>query len=298
MTFTVDPVSLITGLFDGDASGKPGLNKRAPFELRAGALTQGELEVITFRGRERVNDVYAYDVTFVTQAPPDTIHTTLLGAPVCLTLKGSPTPQVIQGIVSSLEALGGVPGERGSRYRRYALTIVPKLWLLKRRRVTRIFQGRTVLQIVTKLLEPLGLPPEEVRWRTDDREYPPLPFVYQRNESDYDFLRRVLASAGLFFYFEHATALPATMGGSAAPSAGASVSVGLGGLSVEVSVGGSGSPAAGSGTTVLNFARAATDTPAIAGGPPAPTTGEFGISLGPVSVGVGGGGLAQGRAAS
>jgi uncharacterized protein involved in type VI secretion and phage assembly len=118
------PVSLITGIFDPGASTAA---KRAPFELCAGSFVNYELEVISFRGEERVNDVFEYEVTFATEEDPDAIHSTLLGAPACLTVK-SPgnAPQVIQGIVASLEALGGTAGEQGTDYHRYRLTIVPR----------------------------------------------------------------------------------------------------------------------------------------------------------------------------
>jgi type VI secretion system secreted protein VgrG len=233
---SANPVSLITGIFD---AGPGAAAKKSPFELRAGPFKNYELEVISFRGRERVNDVYRYEVTFATQVAQSALQTGVFGAPVCLTLK-SPgyASQVIQGLVASLEALGGVSGEQGASYRRYRLEIVPTLWLLKHRRSSQIFQGKTVMQIVAALLEVVGIKDSECKWRTVDKEYPPLPFMYQRNESDYDFFRRVLASAGIFFYFDHAT-----------------------GLLESLSSGG-GAP---SGATVLNFARRASDTPGVAG---------------------------------
>jgi hypothetical protein len=42
----------------------PGAGKGQPFELRAGAWYQGELKVVRLRGRERINDIYRYDVSF------------------------------------------------------------------------------------------------------------------------------------------------------------------------------------------------------------------------------------------
>lgn len=299
MNLTINPISLITGIFDGGSSASA---KKAPFELRAGSFVNYELEVVSFRGRERVNDVYEYDVTFATEVSPDALNTGLLGAPVCLTVK-SPgnAPQVIQGLVASLEGLGGVPGEQGSDYLRYRLTIVPKLWLLKRHRVNRIFQGKTVMQIVQTLIEGAGITSAEICWHTVASEYPILPFVYQRNESDFEFFRRVLASAGIFFYFQHANALPSSMSADAGASVGASV----GGFGVSVSIGvdiAAAGPAASE--TVLNFASQASDTPALAAASAsaAPAAGEFGLSLSlpavSVSASLGAAGVSVGTAAS
>ena len=57
MNVTVNPVSMITGLFGSDPSSTSSIQKRAPFELRAASFTNYELEVISLRGRERANDV-------------------------------------------------------------------------------------------------------------------------------------------------------------------------------------------------------------------------------------------------
>ncbi len=289
MNLTINPTSLISGAL---SMGGLSPDWTQPFELAAGSFVSNELTVVQFRGQEQVNDVYEYNVTFSTDVSPDTLHTTLLGAPACLTVKspGNP-PQVIQGIVASLEGLGGVFAEQGSDTLRYRLSIVPKLWLLKRHKVNRIFQGKTVMQIVTTLLTGIGITPAEIRWRTVDSEYPVLPFVYQRNESDYDFFRRVLASAGIFFYFEHANSLPLTM------AAGASASASIGGIgvsasvSVAASVGGALGGALGAALgaeTVLNFARRASDTPALAAARASLSAGvgEFGVSLSLPSVSV------------
>jgi hypothetical protein len=69
------PVSLMTGIF---GTGSSTAAKSAPFELRAGSF---ELKVISFRGEERVNDIFEYEVTFATEEDPEAIHSTLLGDP-------------------------------------------------------------------------------------------------------------------------------------------------------------------------------------------------------------------------
>src|SRR5580704_19623336 len=275
-------VSMITGLFDTDPNSPNSIKKRAPFELRVGPFVNYELEVLSFRGKERVNDVYRYDVTFATAVDEDTLHASLFGEPGCLTIKAPGCdPRVIQGIVASVEGLGGVPGEQGTGRRRYRLEIVPKLWLMKERRKNRVFQQQSAPDIVNAMLLEVGMAASESRWRAVVGDYPKLPFVYQRNESDFDFFRRVLADAGIFFYFEHSSALLDVLL-SAGAAVGASASLPGVSLSVGVSLGGAGT----GGTTVLNFAARASDTPSIA-----PTTAGVSASVGAsldVSVGLGG----------
>jgi type VI secretion system secreted protein VgrG len=170
-----------------------------------------------------MNDIYRYDVTFVTDQPPELVTSAVFGMPACLTIK-SPghDPRVIQGVAASIEALGGVAGEQASQLRRYTLTIVPRLWLLRHRRQNRIFQNKSIPEIVSKVLAGAGMQDSDCHWRADKKAYPPLPFVYQRGETDYDFFRRILASAGIFFFYEHASGfLDSMFGGAASAVAGA-----------------------------------------------------------------------------
>ena len=235
-------VSMITGRFDSDPSSPIGVVERAPFELRVGPFVDYELDVVSFRGQERTSDVYVYEVTFVSSEAEDTLNTSLFGQPACLTIKvAGRVPRVIQGIAVSVEGLGGVPAEQQTGKRRYRVEIVPKLWLMKQRRKNRVFQQKSAVDIVRLMLKEVGIAPDEVKWRAPAGDYPPLPFVYQRNESDFDFFRRVLSDAGLFFYFVHASGLlPDLM-----PKKGS------GGANVQ------------KGQTVVNFAALGSNTPAV-----------------------------------
>lgn len=242
----------------------PGVGKGHPFELRAGPYFGGELQVVSLKGRERVNDVYRYEVTFVTDQAPELVTSALFGMPACLSIK-SPghDPRIIQGVASSVEAIGCIPEERGTHRRRFRLEIVPRLWLLRHRRQNRVFQNKSVPDIVDAILGIVGIQPTDCRWRVDRASYPPLPFVYQRGESDYEFFRRVLASAGLFFFFEHPNGLLDSMlGGAASAVAGAvGAAAGMLGGAVGAAVG-SVEGALGM-VTVLNFGAAPGHTAAV-----------------------------------
>jgi uncharacterized protein involved in type VI secretion and phage assembly len=259
MNISFSASAFITGIFPQP----PGAGRQHPFELRAGPFFGGELQVVSLRGRERVNDVYRYDVTFATDIDPAVVTTALFGLPACLSIKsGGHDPRVIQGIASSVQALGCVPGEEGSKRRRYAIEIVPKLWLLQYRRQNRIFQNKTVPQIVKTVLEGVGLRESDCHWRLDRTTYPVLPFVYQRGETDYDFFRRILASAGIFFFFEHPNGLVDSIAPGASAVAGAvDAAAGMLGGAVGAAVGDI--EAATGMVTLLNFGDAASQTAAV-----------------------------------
>jgi uncharacterized protein involved in type VI secretion and phage assembly len=255
--------SMITGLFPGP----PGAGSGHPFELRAGPWFGGELQVISLRGRERINDVYRYDVTFATDQPPELVTSALFGMPACLTMKSPGNdPRVIQGLAVSIEALGGVAGEQGSKRRRFSLSIVPRLWLLKHRRRNRIFQNKTVPEIVKAVLAGVDIHDSDCNWRANKPAYPPLPFVYQRGETDWDFFRRILASAGIFFFYEHATGFLDSLFGGAASAVAGAVGAAAGMLGGAVASAVSTVESATGMVPVLNFGDAAGHTAAVASG--------------------------------
>lgn len=286
MNISLDASISITGLFPSPPGAGPG----HPFELRAGPYFGGELQVVSLRGRERINDVYRYEVTFATDQPPELVTSALFGLPACLGIKApGHDPRVIQGVCSAIEAIGGVPGERGGKRRRFRLEIVPRLWLTRHRRKNRVFQNKSVPDIVDVILRDVGIQDTDCHWRIHRASYPPLPFVYQRDESDYDFFRRVLASAGIFFFFEHPNGLLDSMMPGADAIAGAvGAAAGMLGGAVASAVG---SVEAATGmVTVLNFGDAPGHTAAVTGG----VAGLVGDAL---SAGIGAAASALGGAA-
>ncbi len=82
----------------------------------------------------------------------------------------------------------------------YALTIVPLLWLLSQRRNYRIFQHATVREIVTKILAEWSIYPD-AEWFLERSDYPKYEYKLQYNETDLDFITRILEDAGISFYF-------------------------------------------------------------------------------------------------
>lgn len=204
---------------------------RRLFALRLGALGPDNLSVVSFKGRERLSEPFRYDVVFATEAS-ETIVMSSLGHPVQLALAvPGGTPRIVQGLAASLTLVGPAPHERGTDRRRYRVRMVPKLWLLKHRRRNRVFQDKTVVQIARTVLGKAGIAHE---FRVDFDDHAPYPFCYQRDETDLAFLHRILATAGIWYCFEH----PSGSLESMLPGVG-------GALSGTVSLAGAGSALAG-----------------------------------------------------
>ncbi|MBO4120755.1 type VI secretion system tip protein VgrG [Cupriavidus gilardii] len=129
----------------------------------------------------------------------------LLGQPVridLLTQLDRDKPRPLHGHVTVFERVGANGG-----LARYRLVIEPWLAFLRHRRDSFLFQDMSVIEIVDSVLGDYrgqGKLVPEWRWALADAAvYPKRSVVTQYDESDFDFVTRLLAEEGLFYYFEH-----------------------------------------------------------------------------------------------
>ncbi|ENV35532.1 type VI secretion system Vgr family protein [Acinetobacter gerneri] len=99
-----------------------------------------------------------------------------------------------RGLVNRVEALAV-----RNRHAMYKLTLVPWVWLLTKTSNYRIFQHKTVLQIIEEVLQPYPYP---VDYRCS-QSYAALDFQAQYGEDDYSFIHRLMQEHGINFHFEH-----------------------------------------------------------------------------------------------
>jgi len=178
------------------AAGAVGDAAREPFHLDIEDLAPGSLRVLSFQGREAMNETYAFDVLVAaTNADERTIEETL-GRPASLLVDGAEAlPQLFHGVVGAVAS----EGVRERSIPLYRLRIVPRLALLERRSTSRIFQDMTVAEIVDAVLAPHGV---QRRWDLT-RALPPRVYCVQYHETDLAFVLRMLAEEGIFFRFDH-----------------------------------------------------------------------------------------------
>ncbi|MFN3415948.1 MAG: type VI secretion system Vgr family protein, partial [Caldimonas sp.] len=129
----------------------------------------------------------------------------LLGRPVrldLLTAASRTEPRPFHGHVTHASLLGSDGG-----FVRHALVIEPWLSLLAHRVDSRCFQGLSVKGIVERVFERYqGLGELMPAWRwalADEQQYPERSLCIQYQESDLDFVTRLLREEGLFWWFEH-----------------------------------------------------------------------------------------------
>jgi type VI secretion system secreted protein VgrG len=83
----------------------------------------------------------------------------------------------------------------------YQLILVSPLEILKKRQTARIFLEKNIVEIVKEIITSLGWQQSAVKFLLT-KDYPPREFSLQLNESDFDFLMRLLSEFGLNYLFK------------------------------------------------------------------------------------------------
>ncbi|WNG47798.1 type VI secretion system tip protein VgrG [Archangium minus] len=165
------------------------------FLLRIGSQEPEVLVVSGFTGREGLSSLFEFQVDFhpLEDAPLDAKE--LLGTEALLTVRlpGDKTRHV-HGRVRALDSLG----KEGGRWR-YRAWVVPQAWWLSQVKRSRIFQSKTVPQIVKAVLEEGGVQVKlSLSGSYEAREY-----CTQYRETDFAFVSRLMEWEGIFYFFEH-----------------------------------------------------------------------------------------------
>jgi uncharacterized protein involved in type VI secretion and phage assembly len=100
------------------------------------------------------------------------------------------------GVCSHMELLKAEPTGLSTYY----LRLAPRMWLMTQRRNHRIFQHRSIPEVVVQMLDEWRIPHTLQVHRPD---HPPLEMRTQYGESDFDFVNRLLEEAGISYFFTH-----------------------------------------------------------------------------------------------
>ncbi len=112
---------------------------------------------------------------------------------------GSSNGRMFTGTCVSVKTLGWDNGAD-----RYIAQVRPWFWMLTLTRNNRVFQNKTVVEIIEEVLSGHDFTAKldiKVTGSYESREY-----CVQYRESDFDFLSRLMEEEGLFYYFDHADA--------------------------------------------------------------------------------------------
>ena len=168
----------------------------ADFTLEIAGL-KTKLRVPNFKGTEGLSQLFGFQLYL--QAEGDDIKTEeMLGKSAVFTIKNGSETRQICGILSRFTWIAEV----GGRTIFYA-DLVPVFWLLTQRFDCRIFQNKTVPEIVSEVINAAGIASDHLDKKLLRGTYPQREYCVQYRESDYNFIARLMEEEGIYFYFDH-----------------------------------------------------------------------------------------------
>jgi type VI secretion system secreted protein VgrG len=167
----------------------------APFALRIAGFDELTLAVESFEGRERTNEPWRLALDVTTPAGGEALLGAL-GRTASFVIGTGVAPRHFAGIVASVRIVGTEPLQGRVRLR---LRLVSKLWALRLRKRSRIFQNLDVNAVVGLVLDDAGIPWCSLLGRT----HPVREYCTQYGETDLSFVLRLLSESGIALRHEN-----------------------------------------------------------------------------------------------
>ncbi|WP_306110080.1 type VI secretion system tip protein TssI/VgrG [Pseudomonas sp. PB106] len=166
----------------------------APFTLQIPGVRH-DFKVLAFDGDEAISCLYAIRVELVSEQANIDLEG-LLSQPAFLQFGFN--NEGIHGRIEDVRV-----GETGKRLTRYELKLVPALHYLQFSHDQRIFQQRTVPQIIAQVLQKHGIQGDAFTFHVTPN--PPRDYCTQYAESDFEFIQRLCAEDGIAWHHQHST---------------------------------------------------------------------------------------------
>ena len=154
------------------------------------------LIVTGFTGREEISRLSVFYISMVSETP-DVDPLSIVGKNVTLNiplLDGS--DRFFNGFVSRFSCV-----DSDDRLTHYRAEIVPWLWFLTRNADCRIFQNKSVVDIVKAVFSDAGFSDFEVAQILGN--HPTREYCVQYRESDFNFVSRLMEEEGIYYYLRH-----------------------------------------------------------------------------------------------
>ncbi len=146
-------------------------------------------------GSEAISGLFEFDLTLHSKQGSISAKS-LLGKPITMLIEteAKAAPRALNGICTRFASAG-----REGDHLVYTAKLRPWLWLASRRSDCKIFQFKSVPDIVTEVLARYGHP---IRKKLT-KSYRSWDYCVQYQETDLNFVMRLLEHEGISFYFDH-----------------------------------------------------------------------------------------------
>jgi len=160
--------------------------------------------VLEFSGHEGVSQLAEFDIKLLADEQ-DIDPADILNKRASLRIwcwQDNDYSRVYHGIISSFQQTG--QDEEGNFYQ---VHMVPLLWRLTLNYQSRIFQEKSIPDIIKEVLEEAGFEQDDYRFSLNGNYLPltepPREFCVQYRESDFNFISRLMEEEGIFYFFDY-----------------------------------------------------------------------------------------------
>ncbi len=178
------------------------------FSFRSTVLAEDVFQVVRFEGEEEISRLFRFEIYLVSRDPNIDLSA-VLDAQAYLSLSTHKNTRYFHGMLAVFEQGGRLPDDLYC----YRAILVPRIWILTQSRQNQIYQKKTIPQIVENELlntDNKGSHPILTEgMKTDDyavlmsNDYPEREYVVQYDETDLNFVSRLMEHEGIFYFFEH-----------------------------------------------------------------------------------------------
>jgi type VI secretion system secreted protein VgrG len=171
------------------------------FKLKIGALSPDKFRVLEFTQSEAMSECFRLHIEAGSE-DPDVPYADMVGKDAHLTVAGDDFAVKHHGVVTAFNQYPDASENFGAESYLYEIAIEPRLKLLAYTHRSRIFLKKSFKEIVEEVLTGGGLAADDfdlkVKGSPRKREY-----TVQYNETDLDFLSRLLEDEGFYYWFDH-----------------------------------------------------------------------------------------------
>ena len=162
-------------------------------------LGKDYLLINRFTAHEGLSQLFSFDVELlheeneVSFSPTTVDPQSLMGKAVTIFISAEDgSTREFTGMVNKFSQ-----GNRDVRFSYYYIQVVPHVWLLTQKSQSRIFQQKSVPDILKTVFTSF-----DVKYELQET-YEPRNYCVQYRETDFDFASRLMEEEGIFFFFEH-----------------------------------------------------------------------------------------------
>lgn len=172
----------------------PIAQKSRPIKVKT-PLGDDVLVLSAMSGTEELGRLFKYDLDLLSEDNNIKLEDILgQNLTVSLALQDG-SERYFNGIVNRFCQVGQTGG-----LAHYQATLCPWFWLLTRRSDCRIFQNKTVPDIIKEVFQDNGFPDYEISLSNDYREWENC---VQYRETDFNFISRLMEQEGIYYFFIH-----------------------------------------------------------------------------------------------